>query len=195
MDVSEAGSLQPAELVAERICHDLAGLAGTLSGALDMALDEHERPCEALSLASEIALSLNARLRLLRAAFGGGCGELTAAGIAELTPGLPGAERLTIICDALEGSLDEIYARALWLLLLLAATAMPRGGRIEIAGRQGALAVRATAKACTWPAGLQTPVAAPLTPRAFPNWLLHYHLATHKITIFTEEAMVWLRDG
>ena len=55
-----------AEILAARLCHDLAGLTGSLGGALELA----EEDAEALSVARDSALALHARLTLLRAAFG-----------------------------------------------------------------------------------------------------------------------------
>lgn len=63
-----------AQDIAARLCHDLAGLAGTLAAAIGMAAEEEEprAAAEALSMANQTASALSRRLGLLRAAFAGG---------------------------------------------------------------------------------------------------------------------------
>jgi histidine phosphotransferase ChpT len=109
--------------VATRICHDLAGLVGTLGGALDLLDDDPE----AAPLARDCAGQLTARLRLFRAAWGGNAGALDGGALAALARGLPGAERLTIDFSGLDGALAEAPARLVLCLLLSAAPALPRG--------------------------------------------------------------------
>lgn len=58
-----------AEALASRLCHDFAGLAGTVAGLLELA--EQQPPEEALAMAREASGQLVRRLRVVRAAWGG----------------------------------------------------------------------------------------------------------------------------
>lgn len=138
-----------AEAVTTRICHDLAGLLGTLGGALEFASED----IEAASLAAETSATLTARVKLLRAAWGGGAGPLSAADIAALSEGLPGIERLHLTLSALPPVLDEVPARLLLCLLLAAVPALPRGGEVRLEYAD-AVSLQVTLPGNTWPAPL-----------------------------------------
>jgi histidine phosphotransferase ChpT len=136
-------SLTLATTLANRLCHDIAGLLGTLAGTLEMAADDPD----AASLAHETAETLKHRIRLLRAAWGGTEGPLSAADITDLARGLPGIERLRLDVSQLNTDLPAELAQ-LVLCLLLAAPHM-RGGAIHIAA--AGEAVRVTLPV-DWPA-------------------------------------------
>ena len=129
----EDAALRLASTLSTRLCHDVSGLLGTLAGVLDL-IDEDP---EARGLATETVAVLIARVRLLRAAWGGGGGPMDGNLIATLAAGLPGFERLKLDVSALPGELAETPARLTLCLLLAALPGMPRGGSIAIAGAPG----------------------------------------------------------
>jgi histidine phosphotransferase ChpT len=123
--------LDPLTLAASlcaRLCHDLAGSLGALTGTLEIAAEENDR--EALDLALTISRELAARLRLLRAAWGS---DADIPPPASLLPGLPGAEKLTLDTAALTAETPETLRLSL-SLLLVAAAGLPRGGLIRLSG-------------------------------------------------------------
>ncbi len=137
-----------AATLATRLCHDVAGLLGTLAGTLELA-DEDD---EARQLAAETAQTLIARVRLLRAAWGGGAGPLDAATIGALAEGLPGIERLRLDTSGLPGELAETPSRLILCLLLAALPGLPRGGSIAVAvAPGGAIRMRLSGQAAAWP--------------------------------------------
>ncbi len=141
-----------ASAVAERICHDLAGLTGTLGSAVEMAVEDSGRgPSEALDIAVTAAGELAARLRLLRAAFGSNPGALDGAAILALAAGLTGAGRVSVTTGGLSGVMDGVYARIVLLLVVAAGDALGRGGAISVSGTPGAVGVAAMGPGVVWP--------------------------------------------
>jgi hypothetical protein len=128
-----------ATLTAERICHDLAGLAGLLSGAIELAREDGGD--EALTLAQEGARDMTARLRFLRASFGGAAGALDGAALLGLAAGLPGAERIRLSLDMDFPVLDEAAAPLVLLVLLDMASRLPRGGEILLTQAGGQIGI------------------------------------------------------
>jgi histidine phosphotransferase ChpT len=157
-----------AQAVARRLCHDVAGLLGTLSGTLDLIGAEPE----AASLAAETAAVLSARLRLLRSAWGGGVEALDQAAIQALGPGLPGFERLRLHCAAVAEPLEGPAARICLCLLLVGAASLPKGGTLLLGGGEAAIWVELEGPGAAWPAVLSGDVADAWAevdlPRALP---------------------------
>ena len=146
------GALGLAELLASRLCHDLSGPVAGVASALELALDEQPRS-EALNAAEEAATVLNARIRLLRAAWGPDPSPLSLSEIAGMTAGLPGAPRTAADLSALAArpDLSPNVARVLLNVLLLAAEALKGEGRIS-AGLSGMdIAILIQGKRAAWP--------------------------------------------
>ena len=123
-----------AESLTTRLCHDMAGLVATLAGTLEMVLEDHGTDTEAASLATDAARMLAVRLRLYRAAWGGG--DMEQATLEGLADGLPNRARLRLDLTALDearsqGSLDQNASRLVLCLLLAASAGMPRGGTMR----------------------------------------------------------------
>ena len=146
-----------AETIAARICHDVAGPLGALAGTLQMALEGSD--AEAGALATELVDLLTARVRLLRMAFGGG-EPPSPASLQGLLPALPGAERLRLDLSGLPQSLPEKLRSLTPILLLLAASSLPRGGMIVLALDAGALVLRVDGPRAGWPDRLASCVVA-----------------------------------
>lgn len=146
-------ALQLAELLATRLCHELAGPAGALAGTLELASED--RDFETVATAHEQAQLLVARLRLLRAAWGGG-EALDAAELRVLLAALPRAARVRTDLDRLDpdASFPPLAARALLNALLLAAESLPRGGRVALASTVSGTVISLHGQNAAWPASL-----------------------------------------
>ncbi|MFC7735126.1 histidine phosphotransferase family protein [Roseomonas sp. GCM10028921] len=147
-----------------RICHDIGGPLGALSGALDLA---EEAPEEALSVARDGADAMRRRLRLWRAAAGAGTGPLDRQSMADLLEGALASGRVTADVSGLpEIPLRAPLAQALLIAALLGSEALPRGGVVHLAGQESGLAIWPEGRNAAWPSGLTAalagePVAGP----------------------------------
>lgn len=155
--------LRLAELLATRICHDLSGPLNTLMGALELVNEDPEGAPDALPLAGDASVVLGQRLKLLRAAWGGGGGPMRVDEIAALAGGLPG-RRLRLELDALDA--EQVFsseaARLVLNLLILAAESLPAGGTIHLSGDgEGHIVVQIEGRAAAWPSGLVGYLANP----------------------------------
>ncbi|WP_338663688.1 histidine phosphotransferase family protein [Pararoseomonas sp. SCSIO 73927] len=141
-----------AQDVCARICHDLGGPLGALSGALDLA---EQAPDEALSVAREGAEAMRRRLRLWRAAAGAGTGPLGRDGLAELLDGaLPNGRAAADLSGLPEAALPAPLSQAVLAAAMLGSEALPRGGTVHLAGQEGGVAVWPEGRNAAWPPGL-----------------------------------------
>ena len=160
MGITPAETTHLAESLCAKLCHDLSGPLGTVAGALEMAADDPESAAESLQLARDASGQMMRRLRLLRAAWGGDCGPLDAAGLMALAGGLP--PRITVEAGGLAGQFPAPTARILVNMLLLAVDALPRGGTISLSGAPGDSVVLTVAgPVAAWPADVPAALANP----------------------------------
>ncbi len=131
-----------------RLCHDLAGSLGALTGTLELAAEENDR--EALDLALTISREIGARLRLLRAAWGT---ESDIPPLDTLLPGLSGCEKLTLDTKALTATAPDSLRLCL-SLLMVAAAGLPRGGTIRLSGPDNRLLLDIEGPRAAWPEAL-----------------------------------------
>ena len=155
-----ADALHLADALCARVCHDLSGPLGTLTGVLDLAADDPAYLPEAMPLASETATALTQRLRLLRTAWGGPCGSVTAAELVELAAGLPSRVQVDV-SQLAPGPFGEATSRMLVNLMLLGAEALPRGGVVRLMG-EADIVVVVDGPAAAWPDTLLAAIADPL---------------------------------
>jgi histidine phosphotransferase ChpT len=151
-----------AEQLARRLCHDLSGPLGALMGVLELASQEMPGS-ETLTVAEDTARQLAARLRLLRAAWGGDGLPPTVGDLQALAGGLP-QRRITVDTSALgaERTLAPPLARVLVNVVLLAAEALPAGGRVTLADPGGTdVVVAIEGPNAAWPSGLLSTLADP----------------------------------
>jgi histidine phosphotransferase ChpT len=149
--------LSLAQDVCARICHDLGGPLGALSGALELAEVE---PVEALSVARDGAEAMRRRLRLWRAAAGAGTGPLDRRGLAELLEGTLANGRVTADLSGLpEAPLPAALAQAALAAAMLGSEALPRGGTIHPAGNGTGIAIWPEGRNAAWPAALAAALA------------------------------------
>jgi histidine phosphotransferase ChpT len=154
---ADISGLRFAESLVTRLCHDLSGAMSTLANALDMAVEESGASEEPLSIAAEGAQAVNARLRLLRAAWGGGLGPMPMPDIIDLMDGLPTRRRLQIDADLVteEGAFPGAMARILLNVLMVAAESLPHGGTITLSGAvDDGVVVVISGRGAAWPLGL-----------------------------------------
>jgi histidine phosphotransferase ChpT len=153
-------ALPLAECLATRLCHDVAGLVGTLAGTLEMALEDGQPDAEAAQLAIDATRLLGARVRLYRAAWGGG--ELAAESLNALTEGLPNRARLRLelatIAPAFSDDPTDPDAlkpggpRLLLCLLLAGCAGLHGGGTIAARPEPGGgFSMTLTGKHAAWP--------------------------------------------
>jgi histidine phosphotransferase ChpT len=145
---------QLARLLCARLCHDLGGAVGTLSGTLDLA---GEGDTDMLGLARDTAAGLRQRLRLYAAAWGGATSDADAAELAKLLEASPAAPRVQFQLDHLAaGALLPAALVPLALnAALLGAEALPRGGTVTLAGSpEDGFVICPEGRGAAWPSGL-----------------------------------------
>lgn len=149
-----------AGVLAARLCHDLAGPLGTVTGALDLA---EGADAEVLALAREAALDLTQRLRLCRAAWAEGAGPTNLMELASLVQGLAHRGVRVDLAGLPSGArLRPGLGRLLLNVLLLGAEGMPRGGTLAVQGDpDGDLAVMLAGPGAAWPQGAAETLANP----------------------------------
>ena len=156
-----------ARSLCERMCHDLSGLVGTLANLLTLARETPGDSVEVVAIASDAAMALTARLRLLRGAWVGLAAPLHEDALHALLPGLSGAERLTLDAAGIAFPLSPALAQTVLNLLLVAAQALPWGGGISLRAEQGSgsadgcLMLSISGRAAAWPPGFAACVSDP----------------------------------
>lgn len=149
------------ELTCARLCHDLSGLLGTVGGALELVTDDLAEVPGELALAAEAAQELSSRLRLYRAAWGGGEQDLSLTALLTLAEGLPRARSVAIETDALapDAVIPAAVGRLLLNLMILGGDCLPRGGRIRLDGTPSDLFLRILGPNAAWPSGFSACIA------------------------------------
>ena len=164
-----------AQVVCTRLCHDLGGPAGALSGALEMLGTPGD---DAAEVARDGARIIDRRLRFWRAALGGPGGDLDAAALAQLGEGLTLNRRASLDLSGLAAGVLIPFelTQPLLLAMLVGMEALPRGGVLQVAGNPARrLTLLPEGPNAAWPADLAALIAgeAPaLTPRALALPLL-----------------------
>ncbi len=143
-----------AQAICTRLCHDLGGPAGALSGALDLLDGPGD---DALDVARDAARIMDRRIRFYRAAVGAGCGDCRLDEMAQLAEGLTLGRRAQVDLTDLEPNvvLPAHVAQALLLAMWVAVDALPRGGTVRVGGdMEGGFSVWPDGQAAAWPASL-----------------------------------------
>ena len=133
------------ELLAARLCHDLAGpIAAVGHGAEALAEDDQDLAREALRLVAEGAIRAANRLQFYRFAYGSR-GDGGAAGRAPSELALRFFEATTIACDYAPSArlLPLAWQKLACNLLLVGADLLPRGGALGVHAGAGGLVVDA----------------------------------------------------
>lgn len=166
-----AVALRLTQALATRLCHDLAGAVFTLAGALELA----EEDADSLALAREASGVLQARLRLLRAAWGQAETTLSGAALGALLAGVPLGRRMALRLEGLDPSLSlqAEQARLVLCLALLGAESLHGEGELWVSQPDAVhLQIAISGRNAAWPeefasmlAGDVFGFAAPLEPR------------------------------
>ncbi|MCZ8147667.1 MAG: histidine phosphotransferase family protein [Roseomonas sp.] len=166
-DITAQAQLALAQAVCTRICHDLGGPTGALSGALGMMGEAGD---DAAEVAVDAAHIIDRRLRFWRAAVGGPGGNLDRATLGQLAEGLTLGRRAVVDLSALPPGMpiESAVVHPLLLAMLVGVEAMPRGGTLRVAlAPGGGFAVLPDGPGASWPPGLtdllagQQPVPVP----------------------------------
>src|SRR5215467_5810110 len=136
--------LRVSELLVARLCHDLAGpIAAIGNGAELLEDDDPDFARQARTLIGDSAGTAAKRLQLFRFAYGFNVGALVSP-----PPYLLVSEYLSggqIACDYTEAvrGFDPVWQRLGCTLIMIAAEALPRGGKLALLAEGGGVAVSA----------------------------------------------------
>jgi histidine phosphotransferase ChpT len=153
MTVPPTADLCLARMVGLRLCHDLGGVVGTIGNALDMMGGVGG---EAATLAQDAAEVLRQRLVLWRALLGGQ-GKATLGDTLALLEGQLAGGRASADASTLDLThhLPEAVVPVLLAAMLMGGEALPRGGRVCLAGDPaGELAIWPDGQRAAWPPGM-----------------------------------------
>jgi histidine phosphotransferase ChpT len=130
-------SLDLAALLCSRVCHDVISPVGAIVNGLEVLEDEKDETMRgfAQDLIKKSARQASARLQFARLAFGaaGSAGASIDTGDAEqVARGFIQDDRTTLVWTAPRVLLPKNQVKLLLNLLLIAQTAVPRGGTIEV---------------------------------------------------------------
>ncbi|MDN3567079.1 histidine phosphotransferase family protein [Paeniroseomonas aquatica] len=122
-----------ARILCARLCHDLGGAVGGLTGTLDLVRSADD---EMMVMARETGVALRQRLRLCAAAWGGPTAEHDAAELADMLLGSPASPRVRFDLDGLAPGtlLPAAIVPVALNAALLGAEALPRGGTVVLSG-------------------------------------------------------------
>jgi len=124
-------------LIASRICHDLISPVGAMGNGVELLREVDPDLGEELALIGDSAAMASDRLQFYRLGFG-------AAGLLERYPlarcrriaeGFFARERVELAWIEGDGEVSRARARLICTLLMAAAAALPRGGRVTVEAR------------------------------------------------------------
>jgi histidine phosphotransferase ChpT len=163
-------SLEPLDLAAllcSRVCHDVISPVGAIVNALEV-LEEDDPSMRdfALDLIKKSARNASSRLQFARLAFGaaGSAGAMIDLGDAgNVANGFLNDEKLSLDWEAPRALLPKNQVKLLLNLLILAAQAVPRGGKLVsravVEGEQGSFRITATGSHARIPAHVEDLIA------------------------------------
>lgn len=145
--------LDLAALVCSRVCHDVISPVGAIVNGLEVLEEDNDPTMRdfALDLIRKSAKQASARLQFARLAFGaaGSAGAAIDLGDAEaVAKGMFGDEKMSLSWSAPRALLPKNRVKLLLNLVVLATTAIPRGGSlaVEVTGDDEASVFTLTAK-------------------------------------------------
>ena len=156
-------SLDLAALLCSRVCHDVISPVGAIVNALEV-LEEDDPSMRdfALELIKKSARNASARLQFARLAFGaaGSAGAMSDLGDAgNVANGFLHDEKLSLDWDAPRALLPKNQVKLLLNLLIIAAQAVPRGGKLvsraTVDGEQGSFEITASGSHARIPAHVE----------------------------------------
>jgi histidine phosphotransferase ChpT len=134
MTVSALDPLDLAALLCSRVCHDVIGPVGAIINGLEMLDEEKDAEMRgfALELIKKSAGQASARLQFCRLAFGAAGASIDTCDAATVARGLFGRERTAVEWNVPPLRMPKNHVKLILNLCLIAATAIPRGGVIEV---------------------------------------------------------------
>ncbi len=177
-----------ASLLCSRLCHDLLSPVGAMNNGLELLAEENDPDMRArcLELLSESARASANKLKFFRLAFGaaGGFGDVVDSREAKAAiEGLLGDNPKVQIGWLVEApTLSKTAIKVLLNLVLMAADALVRGGRLdigaEVANGSTEIVVRAEGARLVLDPELRSALCGDadedgMTPRAAAAWLVH----------------------
>ncbi len=164
-----------ARLLCARLCHDLGGVTGALTGAVELLESAGE---EAAEVARDSAYALQRRLLMWRALASGETisrlGEVLALVEGQLAGGRAALDAASL---PMEAELPEGAGPVLLAGLLVAGEALPRGGTVRLLGSEGMLAVVPQGRNAAWPTALTAVLSAAGYVASGPREILPVFLA------------------
>jgi histidine phosphotransferase ChpT len=130
-------SLDLAALLCSRVCHDVISPVGAIVNGLEVLADEKDESMKevALDLIRKSAVQASARLQFARLAFGaaGSAGaQIDLGDAAGVAKGFLEDDRMKLEWNLPRALLPKNRVKLLLNLLMIAATAIPRGGKLTI---------------------------------------------------------------
>lgn len=127
--------LKVAQLLCSRLCHDLISPAGAINAGLELMAENPKGDiADAMSLSSESARQLTAKLSFFRVAFGATSQAMTLDQLIDLGRGFVGQGAVRIDAPDADGSsaVPATGVRLALALIMLGIGALPRGGSLEL---------------------------------------------------------------
>ena len=130
-------ALDLAALLCSRVCHDVISPVGAIVNGLEVLEDEKDETMKkhAIDLIRKSATQASARLQFCRLAFGaaGSAGAQLDLGDAEnVTRGMLQDDRLSLVWNLPRALLIKNRVKLLLNMLVIAAAAIPRGGKLTV---------------------------------------------------------------
>lgn len=160
--------LKVAQLLCSRLCHDLISPAGAINAGLELVAENPGGDtAEAMTLASESARQLTAKLSFFRVAFGSAAQSMTLDQLIDLGRGFVGQGTVRIDAPGTVGTstVPAAGVRLALALIMLGAGALPRGGVLDLqvaALPEGlGIALKASGKGAALKEDVRTAIALP----------------------------------
>ncbi|MGD9770045.1 MAG: histidine phosphotransferase ChpT [Pseudolabrys sp.] len=162
-------ALDLAALLCSRVCHDLISPVGAIVNGLEVLEEEKDEETKqfALDLIKKSARTASAKLQFCRIAFGaaGSAGAQIDTGDAEtITRGFLEDEKTKIEWSVPRALLPKNRVKLLLNMMLIAAQAIPRGGKMVVAGEGEGFSVICTGTNAKVPAAIPPLLTAELNP-------------------------------
>ncbi|MGN6462557.1 MAG: histidine phosphotransferase ChpT [Pseudolabrys sp.] len=162
-------ALDLAALLCSRVCHDLISPVGAIVNGLEVLEEEKDEETQqfALELIKKSARTASAPLQFCRIAFGaaGSAGAQIDTGDAEsITRGFLEDEKTRIEWSVPRALLPKNRVKLLLNMMLIAAQAIPRGGKIAVAGEGDGFSIMCTGTNAKVPAAIPPLLSAELNP-------------------------------
>ncbi|MBN9051435.1 MAG: histidine phosphotransferase [Rhizobiales bacterium] len=162
-------ALDLAALLCSRVCHDLISPVGAIVNGLEVLEEEKDEETKqfALDLIKKSARTASAKLQFCRIAFGaaGSAGAQIDTGDAEtITRGFLEDEKTKIEWSVPRALLPKNRVKLLLNMMLIAAQAIPRGGKMVVTGEGEGFSVICTGTNAKVPAAIPPLLTAELNP-------------------------------